>query len=369
MELEKKNWKWVFLVGWAAWTLLGLFSSLIRIVQENEPVGPAMTTVMLAHYLMGLLSIPVWFWITRVLPPRSLPFKIFGHFAGAWAYALLWHTLYHAFYPVFLGWQAYRNEPFQYYYLHHINDAVKAYLMITIAYLAWIYHQKRQEAHRLAAEKIAQHRQIQLAVLKTQLNPHFLFNCLNSINALVADDPEKARSMLADLGDTLRYSLDSDRIAEVPFLQEQQFTATYLRMEKARFGERLHIVWNIDPAALSLPVPPMILQPLVENAVRHGVAPSMNTGTITIAAKRRDGAVHFSVADDGVGNLQSPEKMLSQGHGLHHTHQRLLTLFPEHRGLHLESDAKGFRVAFTIPDTKTEAAECPQLSLRRPVHV
>ena len=134
-----------------------------------------------------------------------------------------------------------------------------------------------------------------------QLNPHFLFNALNTISAQVERDPRLARAMIEHLGDLLRLSLESKDKQEVPLAEEMEFLEHYVAIQKIRFGEHLKIEVAVTPEARTALVPSLFLQPLVENAIRHGVSRRASGGTVKISAASVDGRVKIRVADDGVG--------------------------------------------------------------------
>src|SRR5262249_54416037 len=138
-------------------------------------------------------------------------------------------------------------------------------------------------------DREAQLARAELYALKAQLRPHFLFNTLNTISSLIRDEPLKAETMLSRLGALPRIPLRDHRADEVPLADELAFVDGYLEIEQARFGDRLRVTRHIDPAALDALVPHLVLQPLVENAVRHGVAPRLAGGTVELRAERRDG--------------------------------------------------------------------------------
>ncbi len=195
--------------------------------------------------------------------------------------------------------------------------------------------------------------QMELAMLKSQLNPHFLFNALNIVNALVGSNPDKARTVLAKLADVLRYTLDSDRRQYVPLAEELEFVQTYLEIEKERFGNRLESSVVVPSAAQDFQnfyVPPMILQPLVENAVRHGLAPKEEGGRVMIVVERSNGRLLFSVSDTGVGMAMLPVLDASKGgRGLAYTDARLRKLFGDESGLNIASTNAGAQISFTMP--------------------
>jgi LytS/YehU family sensor histidine kinase len=179
-----------------------------------------------------------------------------------------------------------------------------------------------------------------------QLQPHFLFNTLHSISALMHRDVEAADRMLTRLSDLLRLTLESASTPEVPLSRELDFLDAYLEIQQTRFEERLEVVRDIDPLALDALVPNLLLQPLVENAIRHGVANRTTGGRVEISARRENGRLTLSVRDDGPG--LSPNA--GQGVGLSNTRARLEHLYGEAQSLALANDpAGGVRVTVVAP--------------------
>ncbi len=194
-------------------------------------------------------------------------------------------------------------------------------------------------------DREAQLTRAELHALKAQLQPHFLFNTLNTISSLVREEPLKAEAMLSRLGDLLRITLRDHQADEVPLADELAFVDGYLEIEQARFGDRLQVVRHIDPAALDALVPHLVLQPMVENAVRHGVGPRLAGGTLQVRAERRGGTLALEVRDDGVGAAA-----FAEGVGIANTRARLAHLYGgEHRFAVSSSPGDGFSVAIEIP--------------------
>ncbi|MGH9440977.1 MAG: sensor histidine kinase [Thermoanaerobaculia bacterium] len=195
-----------------------------------------------------------------------------------------------------------------------------------------------QRERALRAESLAH--AARLRALRFQLNPHFLFNTLNAISTLVADSrgPE-ANRMLSRLGDFLRATLERPECEEIPLAEEIDFARQYLEIEEIRFGERLKVAIAMDPGTGDALVPPMILQPLVENAVRHGVQVREAGGSISVAARRQDGCLVLDVEDDGPGlSIGEPPRA---GVGLSNTRTRLLELYGSDAELRLGRSARG----------------------------
>jgi two-component system, LytTR family, sensor kinase len=176
-----------------------------------------------------------------------------------------------------------------------------------------------------------------------QLHPHFLFNTLHSISALVHKDPEAADRMIARLGDFLRLTLENSGAQEVSLQKELEFLKCYLEIERVRFRDRLTTRLDIDPQSLDTPVPNLILQPIVENALRHGVAPRSSPGRIEISAKRDNGSLRIQVRDNGPGlpAISATNGRFREGLGLANTRARLAQLYGGSHRLELANAPEG----------------------------
>ncbi|WP_296611117.1 sensor histidine kinase [Sphingomonas sp.] len=167
-----------------------------------------------------------------------------------------------------------------------------------------------------------------LNALRLQLEPHFLFNTLNAISSEIGTDPELARNMIADLGALLRRSLDCKDKTEISLAQELVLLEHYLSIQRFRFGDRIEMKLDIEPAALSIMVPSMLLQPLVENAIRHGLEHRLSGGAIDVVARRAAGHLQIQVLDDGVGLPANWRMESAAGLGIRVTSERLAALYP-----------------------------------------
>jgi two-component sensor histidine kinase len=249
----------------------------------------------------------------------------------------------------------------------HYNLAV--YAVVVCGWHAWDYYRKFREREAQATELAARLAQTQLQALRMQLNPHFLFNALNAVSSLMLKDVSAANKMLSRLGELLRLTLENTHQQEVPLQQEIEFLRRYLEVEQIRFGERLQLKMEIDPATLDAAVPNLILQPLVENAVRYAIEPQETTGHIEVRAARDDGRLVLQVSDNGPGLRPEPPLSLSpsdgeRGHdtreriGLNNTRERLRKLYGEKQQFDLTTSPGGgltarlsipFRVASVFP--------------------
>jgi two-component system LytT family sensor kinase len=195
--------------------------------------------------------------------------------------------------------------------------------------------------------------------LQAQISPHFVYNTLNTIAAFVRTEPEMARQLLSDFADFLRRTFRP--MGEfTPFAQELEYVHQYLTFEKARFGERLDVVYRVDPEVLSTVVPALVLQPLVENAVRHGISRKIGSGRVVVAAEDHGNECCISVDDDGVGMAEDVARQVlhrprrrAYGVGLTNVNERLRSVYGPEHGLEIASRPNGgTRVSFSVPKYK-----------------
>jgi LytS/YehU family sensor histidine kinase len=227
----------------------------------------------------------------------------------------------------------------------HFN--LLAYWAVLGASKALAYHRRNQERDLRALQLEARLAQTRLQVLEMELQPHFLFNTLNAVSALVHKAPDTAELMIARLGDLLRLTLGSSGRQEVTLQEELELLDRYLQIEQTRFRDRLHVRMAIEPAALSARVPRLLLQPLVENAIRHGVSQRAAAGSIEVAARCQADTLLLRVSDDGPGLLDG---LKSSGIGLRNTRERLEQLYPrQHRFELVNQSPGGLAVTLTLP--------------------
>jgi two-component sensor histidine kinase len=231
---------------------------------------------------------------------------------------------------------------------------VPLYLISAIAHYLFLAFEASHAAQRRVLETEVSAREAELRALRAQLNPHFLFNSLNSIAALVGSDPEGARRMCERLGDFLRRTLALGARDAVTLGEELELVDRYLAIEQVRFGERLGFDKRIGPGAERCVVPPLLLQPLVENAVKHGVADRVEGGTIVIEAKREGGLLHVMV--ENPLDEEAPSRRGS-GLGLDNVRRRLDVYGAREARLDAVRDGEMFRVSLTMPAVEAEGTE------------
>ena len=189
----------------------------------------------------------------------------------------------------------------------------------------------------------------ELKALQSQINPHFLFNVLNTMTSLIRTNPEKAREVTIDLSNYLRYNLDNN-LKSVELIKELNQIDTYIKIEKARFGDKLNIIYDVDESLYNFQIPSLIIQPLVENSIKHGILKKRDNGFVKIIVKRIDKDIEVAIEDDGVGIEQAVidnlDKKIEENIGLKNVHQRLKLLYGE--GLNITKLEQGTRIKFKI---------------------
>ena len=224
---------------------------------------------------------------------------------------------------------------------------VPVYWIVVSVATAVLHSRRARERERSALVLEARLVGARLDALRTQLQPHFLFNALNAISALVHTNPDAADEMIANLSDFLRLTLELGDAQEIPLRRELDLVDRYLAVEQVRFADRLTVERGVDPETLGRTVPPLVLQPLVENALRHGLQPRRGPGRLFVGARTESGVLILTVEDDGVGVDPARAR---EGIGLANTRSRLAALYGVGAGMELLPRAGGgTRVVVRIP--------------------
>jgi two-component system LytT family sensor kinase len=348
--------RWCFF--FCVWTLLGAsfaLSTYLGARQDNVQISfkRILSGYLADFYLWGMLS-PLIFLLARRFElrkrfPRNALIHIgasvvLSGFVISAASPLVWYLGYVnlARNPsLAILW---RNNAFSAYYFH---QGLTIYWTTLVVAHALYYYRGLRQGEAQTARLTAQLAQAQLQALKMQIHPHFLFNTLNSIAALLHKDVEAADRMIARLGDFLRLTLKSSDAQIVDFEEELDFLKCYLDIEHIRFQDRLMVDLDIDPQALTAMVPNLILQPIVENAVRHGVARQTDSGHITIRARREGERLIIRVEDNGPG---LKVKSNGSGIGLSNTRARLEQFYGSDFSFQIaNSGARGASVTLDVP--------------------
>src|SRR5712692_1114217 len=344
------------LIVWGAWTAVALLFSIQMHFQTTSsvPPDPRSWSWILAWQLSGwwcwaLFTVPVCAfaaWAVRIRRPVLL---IAAHVPMALATAVacagfegglkwglgLWRTPHTLVTGIWVGigiWWTFN---------------VLVYAMVAGLYHAW-------RAARLEMQLV----QARLDALVGQLQPHFLFNTLHTISAFVLEDPKQANRMIARLSELLRQSFNTERGPLVTLEEELELLDHYVAIQEARFGDRLRVTFRVDPRAASAVVPTLLLQPLVENAIRHGAVPNGAVAEVSIAAVREGDSVHLEVRDNGPGIVASNGR---SGLGLTNTRARLVELYGASHRFDLTnapSPGRGAVATIEIPFTDHARDHC-----------
>jgi sensor histidine kinase YesM len=219
-------------------------------------------------------------------------------------------------------------------------------LSSAIALVHFAYYTRTMRERELRAAQLeAQLGRAKLTSLQAQLHPHFLFNTLNAITSMMYEDPAAADRMMTRLSDLLRLTLAESAGLDAPIREEVEWLEHYLAIMRVRYGERLRVRIDVDPTVADVPVPRLILQPLVENAIRHGIAARPGPGTIEIVAVRHGECMRIEVRDDGPGVRDPGEAQRNGGIGLVNTRERLRHAYGDTHAFALTNRAGGGAVA------------------------
>lgn len=324
-------WEAVLLCA-TEWYLWGAASLLVyRLCQKLRPEQFAIPVLVFIHLLAGialslLILIPFnaayrpieMYFMNAPLPPDMA-----------------------AFWDSYFGW-----------FKGRIHLFLMNYSLITVACYALQYYKNFRTQELRTSQLQTELAQAQLQTLKAQLHPHFLFNTLNTISSLVRTDPDGAEKMISRLGDLLRLTLQSNQAQMTSLRSEMEFTQLYLEIQQVRFSDRLNVELSIEPDTLEAKIPALLLQPLVENAIVHGISPRTSAGTVKVSSTHKHNRLHLTVADDGVGinsDIISPN---GSGIGLKNIRQRLHYLYGDNHAFAVSTfPNSGVKIEIEIPFT------------------
>ena len=333
----------------AAWTVVALFVAsqwlLYNLYDETpEPAGHLLAVALTDWYVRGLVAVPVLFAARRVLFREGSRLRAAAfHVPASIAFALTKITI-----CWWLGFVLPWLQPvgFLPLLLGEIHLDIAIY-WILLGLVQWRESRRRlrereREAARLAlqaSELETRLARAQLDSLKMQLQPHFLFNTLHSVSALIHEDDEAADLMIARLSDFLRLVIEHAGEQEVALVQELEFLNRYLEIQQVRFQDRLRVSIDVDPETLDAMVPNLVLQPLVENAIRHAVEPRAGGGRVEVSATRHEETLRLTVRDDGPGLRNGAQAV--PGTGISNTRARLQQLYGRLQSLEIANHPEG----------------------------
>jgi two-component system LytT family sensor kinase len=354
--MESRYTKWIALI--AVWAAVGLILSTevfftVRMTRPEIEFWDVLAS-QYARVAMWALLTPIVLWLRNVVPLKS------GRWGGGVGFhfglSLAIMSGYYLSRIAFLVTQ--QGEPIaDFWQIAWVNffgrnliDVVFYWAIVGGGYTFEIYRKYKNEQIK-GAQLESRLIQSELSALKQQLHPHFLFNTMNTISVLVREKRnDEAISLLAKLSTLLRISLDSARVEEVTVRREMAFLERYIDIQKVRFEDRLSVHTQLSAEALEARIPNFLLQPLVENAILHGVAPKNGPGSVTVAGKVTDGRLYLEVSDDGMGIDDARVSRSREGIGLSTTRERLSRIYGSMSQLVLKSEpGKGTTVSIVLP--------------------
>jgi two-component system LytT family sensor kinase len=355
-----KSWARQFLIAFAVWSVLALVYGFQEVratmVMQGRRITlwTALWPAFQTYWIFTLLTPPVIAFSRRVkFQPGGVKRFALMHGAGFVGFVLaqsVLRVLIFSLHDPRTGTMHPRSVALVFQViLFFFSDDIFIYLPLVgmaMAYTAYIQERERELSQTTLRTQLAT---AELQILKMQLHPHFLFNTLQAISTLVGKDPATAKRMIALLGDLLRAAIDRSGEQEAPLREELDLLERYVQIELVRFGDKLRVNFDIDDNSLNAVVPSLLLQPLVENAIRHGARSLAGLAEVRIGSQARDGLLLLTIDDDGPG-LPPPELRNPSGLGLENTRARLRHLYGARHRLELKNrDGGGLGVTIEIP--------------------
>jgi len=332
------------------WSLLTWL--FVIVIRTSAGVGLRQATVLLAPMmaLYALIGLSTWY-ICKATPVHSTrDLRVFGtHLTAGFMLSFLW--VHSGLLYARLFWHNAGFRGIETLYVAHqgvlLLDGVLLYLVNAGFFYVVIAVEASREVERRAAQTVALARDAELRALRAQINPHFLFNSLNSISALTSIDAGRAREMCLLLADFLRLTLGTGERSMIPLSEELDLLEKFMAIEKVRFGARLNMQENVQEQAKHCLIPPLLLQPLLENAVSHGIASMANGGSIRLEAQVQDGTLGIIVENDR--DDEAPRRQRSGGLGLKNVRSRLEARYGKDATFRIEPGEERFRVSMSLP--------------------
>jgi sensor histidine kinase YesM len=339
----------------AVWVVFGLLLAVVFVFGGKAPVAWSLEFAVPIAIALGLQSLSFWY-VVQAMPPGDTSV---ARMATIWTIAGLVSLL--VWIGLAYGWakwllpeeQQYSDAAVGMLPLLIFAGAIGISLAVLGYYLAGAF-QRSRNAERRALELQVLAREAELKSLRAQLDPHFLFNSLNSVAALIGNDTVAARQMCFLMANFFRKSLTLARQQAIPLAEEVSLAQTFLAIEKVRFGDRLRSNFDIADDVKDVSVPPLMLQPLVENAVHHGVAHLIDGGEVCVQARRREGFLELVVA-----NPCDPDRPPSRstGVGLVNVRSRVETLCGHRASVDVDASETAFRVSILLPAVSSQTAK------------
>ena len=336
-----------FLAFAGVWVIIFLIHSLITIYFYDLPWKLSLVDSAVFNFLFAIIGFNLWYVIRFNLRETATVFDlVVNHLIVAVIIIALWMSL--SYFSLTFLYEGNAS------YIQFLNESLPwravmgifFYLLFILFYYMILYYEDLQDKLKIEGELQALVKEAELSALKSQINPHFLFNSLNSISSLTITNPDKAQEMVIKLSDFLRYSLSHDKNEKASLKTEFENLQRYLDIEKVRFGKRLKFVSKVPDTCLQFEIPNMILQPLIENSIKHGVYNSSEEVLVELTCREENGYVIIEICND-----YDPEavKKVGRGIGLNNIRKRLQLIYQRQDLLETVAEKMVFRAILKIP--------------------
>lgn len=332
------------LIGWTVYTLISLgFLTLSGSYRFRLMLFYTLVSVTgfgFTHVYRSFIHCQGWLRLNlRQIALRIFPTSILIGIAWFVTNSLMWQIL-----GIFIHMATPMNPALAFGII--FNTSVVTFIW-SLIYFGWHFFKNYKQAEIDKWKMASMAQEAQLMALKSQINPHFMFNALNNIRALILEDPQKARTMLTSLSELMRYSLRYSHAQKVSLEDELYIVDSYLQLASIQFEDRLKFSQQIDPLLMEIQIPPMLIQILIENSIKHGIAKLPAGGEISLKGFKEDGQTKLIV--ENTGTLGPANEEESTGTGLQNALERLKMLYGKQAGIQLSNETNQVRATVTIP--------------------
>jgi len=335
------------------WSFILIVNTGLDYYYGRAEFGEVIITNTIFCGVFALLSIPLWYNVGDCMRQRGWWLLIFNHLATASIFIIVWYSISYYVVVSLLPEGKVAHMPKDHLVSFAIFSGLMGYTIVILSYYLHMYSRDLRSKHENELLLQRSLKEVEISMLRSQINPHFLFNSLNSISSLTMIDAERAQEMVIKLSDYLRYTVSQEKSVFVTLRKEIENLNRYLDIEKVRFGSKLLYVFNVEELAYDAEIPVMILQPLYENAIKHGVYESTEPITIETKAVMDEDVLVVSIKN----NYQEGVPMgKGAGIGLRNIAERLKLIYQNDRLLHIKNESSTFEVTLIIPPVKKEQA-------------
>lgn len=341
-------------IGYAVvWGFILTLNSSLEYFYGSSPIEEVFLGNLVFSTVFAVLAIPLWYPVSSCQKQEGWIMIAFNHLATASVFIIIWFSIsFHIVIAIFPTGKT-ATIPLEEQLSFGIFQGIMGYAIVVLSYYLHIYARNLREKHETELQLQQSLKEVEISMLRSQINPHFLFNSLNSISSLTMVDADRAQEMVVKLSDYLRYTVSQEKAAIVALSKEIENIHRYLEIEKIRFGAKLQYSFSLTNDALAADIPAMILQPLYENAIKHGVYESTEPIIIETNAYMDNDILIVSIKN----NYQEGAPMgKGAGIGLRNIAERLKLIYQNETLLHIKNENQVFEVTLIIPPAKRSVA-------------